>query len=469
MKTLHTFSILLVSATLASASSLSVYQNKSIYTFSPTDGFIGLTKGVSAKCKGESVPLESREKCPKSIRICSLYNEMKGLSAKTHANSINMRLLESLISLPKPTSVDADKIIASARNIAKEETRLTLEKEALSRETEKLERRFAKEARSTLPLGTEVACPAELEVTLPYGYVTFDTEYEAMIDPGQDITVIQKLSILNKSGVDISASDATFHNRSSETYLNPVHFHPWIVSEAKPFMPQKRMKRKMAMSVNDESLSGNVASAPVSATYDESREYTVHNLMLPSTGEAIHVKVSTWKVPVRCQNELYPYRNTQVFEVCRFKPKYQIERNRWRVVTPQKVINEKAVGEYEKGEYALYTRQIEDIKVTRKKIVNKERQTGIFGGTARKKDGFVLTLVNKSNKEYKIAITERIPTSTTDKIKVKLLSVKSVTPIQHQLFKNGELKIDTVLAPHETRNIEVVFEISYDKDLKIDY
>ena len=56
------------------------------------------------------------------------------------------------------------------------------------------------------------------------------------------------------------------------------------------------------------------------------------------------------------------------------------------------MINENAVGEYRDGKYDLYTKVEEDIKIVRKPIVNKERETGIFGGTARKKDGFTLTL-----------------------------------------------------------------------------
>ena len=472
MRYTKALSLLLLGTTLGCASSLSVYQNKARYTFSPKEGFIGLTKGVSGKCSGESVPLQTRDVCPKSEHICTLYMQMRSLGSKTHANTINMRILESLISLPKPTSVDAEVMISAARAIAKEETRLTLEKEKLAQETKRLKKHFAKEARATQPLWLEEPCKKSFELTLPYGYISFDTEYEATLLSDDEVEVTQKLSVLNRSGVDIHASDASFLYRSSDPHLSPVHFSPWIVSERKVYPVKKRVRSVAAEALMQNDMGGDiapVAPAPTKAHYERSREYTVKNLTLPSTGEPKLIPVMTWKASVTCQNELYAYRNPRVFEVCSFTPKFQIERDRWKVKEGKEIINERAVGEYDGRSYKLYTRQIEDIRVIRKKIVQKERQTGIFGGTARKKDGFTLTLINKSNKAHKLTITERIPTSTTEKIKVKLLSVGGTKTVDYHLLKEGELKINALLAPHETQTIEVRFEISYDKDLKIGY
>jgi hypothetical protein len=472
MRYTKALSLLLLGTTLVCASSLSVYQNKAYYTFSPEEGFIGLTKGVSGKCRGESVLLQTRDACPDSERICGLYTQMGSLSSRTHANGINMRILESLITLPKPASVDAKAMIEAARAIAKEETRLTIEKEKLAQETKRLKKRFAKEARATQPLWLVKPCKKAFELTLPYGYLSFDTEYEATLLPGDEVEVTQKLSVINRSGVDIDAEHASFHYRSSDPHLSPVHFSPWIVSERKVYPVKKRMLSMAAEAVMQNDMGGDIAPAapaPAQARYERSREYTVSNLTLPSTGEPKLIPVMTWKVPVSCRNELYAYRNPRVFEVCSFTPKFQIEHNRWKVGKGEDIINEKAVGEYDGTSYKLYTRQIEDIGVVRKKIVQKERETGIFGGTARKKDGFTLTLTNRSDKEQKLTVTERIPTSTTEKIKVKLLSVHGTKAVDYHLLKEGKLTMNITLAPKETQKIEVLFEISYDKDLKIGY
>jgi hypothetical protein len=117
----------------------------------------------------------------------------------------------------------------------------------------------------------------------------------------------------------------------------------------------------------------------------------------------------------------------------------------------------------------LYTQIEEDIKIVRTPIVKKERETGIFGGTARKKDGFILVLTNKSNKVKKLTLTERIPTSTTSEITAKLLSINSAKKIDYKMLKEGKIEMDIMLNANEIKKIEVLFEISYDKDLKVNY
>ena len=150
-------------------------------------------------------------------------------------------------------------------------------------------------------------------------------------------------------------------------------------------------------------------------------------------------------------------------------PKQQIESHKWKIKADTKIVNDNAVGEYYEGKYDLYTQIDEDLKVRRRPVVNKERESGIFGGTVRKKDGFVLYLSNKSDKEKNFKVIERIPTSTTDEIKVKLLAVKSDKKVEYKKLKEGKIEMQIKLAAKESKKIEVLFEISYDKDLKVRY
>jgi hypothetical protein len=205
------------------------------------------------------------------------------------------------------------------------------------------------------------------------------------------------------------------------------------------------------------------------ASYVDAREYKIDALDLPSVGMPVDVPVTSWNAPLVCEIKAYPYRNTSAFNVCSFTPKYQIDSNRWKVRSGDVMLNESAVGLYSKGTYELYTNIDEDIKIERKRIVNKERETGIFGGTARKKDGFVLTLTNKSDKEKTLRLIERIPTSTSDEIEVKLLEISSNEKIDYKMLKEGKIEMEITLKPKESKKIEVLFEISYDKDLKIRY
>jgi hypothetical protein len=211
-----------------------------------------------------------------------------------------------------------------------------------------------------------------------------------------------------------------------------------------------------------------VKSAPV-AKYIDAREYQINNLDLPSTGVPVNVQVTSWTTAVECGIQAYPYAHTGAFQVCSFKPEQQIDSNVWKVKEGSVTLNEKARGVYRGGSYKLYTKKDEDIKILRKLIVQKERETGIFGGTARKKDGFVLILTNKSSKSKTLTLIDRMPTSTTDEIKVKLLEIRSDKKVDYRILKDGKIELNVSLAPKERKKIEILFEISYDKEIKVDY
>jgi hypothetical protein len=387
----------------------------------------------------------------------------------------NSNVLEKLISLPQTTTIDANTWIEAAKRLGEERARLLTLEGSLSKEARILQRKFKKQAPSKHALQTMQTCNKEIELTIPQGYVSFSTHYEADIKDEKDVTVTQYLSVTNRSGIDIQADEALFFYRSAHQYVHPIHFRPWIVSKYEPIIqkPSKsaRMKRKsmdMAM-IAEEMMTPPVAmSAPV-ASYEDAREYKIDDLSLPSTGVPVDVKVLTWKTAFFCDVRTYPYENTRAFHVCSFEPKYQVDSNRWKVRSSDEMINENAVGEYREKRYDLYTKVEEEINIERKRIVNKERETGIFGGTLRKKDGFKLTLINKSDKAKNITVIERIPTSTTEEIKSKLLSINSKQKINYKMLKDGQIEMKLTLAPHETIKIEVLFEISHDKDLEVDY
>jgi len=468
-------STLLLSGGVTYASSLAVYQDNTFYTYTPTSSFIGFTKNVSAKCEGSSVGVVPMMACPEDARLCQSFHRLNRVKQDLRINQSNAKVLEKFISLPQPTTIDAEAWISSAQLLAREEAKLEEEKENLTQEVKQEAQRFRREAPSIVAQKTENLCQKELALKLPYGYVSFNTSYEANIKESE-ITVTQNLAITNRSGIDIQADTAIFYYRSANQYVHPVHFSPWIVSKYVP-RPQKVYKKarnnaapmmEYSSMVADSEMAGDIMPAPV-VSYEDAREYKITNLSLPSTGVALDVQVLSWKSTLACDVKAYPYINTKAFHVCSFRPQYQIDANRWKILSGTEVVNENAVGEYRDGKYQLYTKVEEDIKILRRAIVKKERTTGIFGGTARKKDGFTLTLTNKSDKVKTLTVVERIPTSTTTEIKSKLLSIKSEKKVDYKMLKEGEIEMHITLAAHETKKIDVLFEISYDKDLKVRY
>ncbi len=465
---------LLLSGGLSYASSLAVYQDKTFYTYVPSTQFIGLTQHVSGKCEGNTVNIDSMLDCPPEQRLCKEVDRLDALVRQQQVIVNNGALLEKFVSLPQPQSINALEWIDAAKLLAEEKASVFVRQEKLQQKRKVLEARLKKQTPTKQALQTMDVCQGDLELTIPYGYVTFSTSYEANINE-KEVNVTQKLSIVNRSGIDIEADEAMFYYRAANPYVRPVHFSPWVVSK---YVPRtKRMYKKASVNavpmmeasmVADSAMAGDIAPAPV-VSYEDAREYKVTHLKLPSTGVALDVDVLQWKAALTCELRAYPYMQTKAFEMCSFSPKYQIDSNTWKIKSGNEVINEHATGEYREGKYSLYTKIDEDIQIIRKPMVKKERETGIFGGTVRKKDGFGLTVTNKSNKTKTLTLIERMPTSTTTEIKSKLLSVKSKTKVDYKVLKNGEIEMHMTLDENESRNIDVVFELSYDKDIKVRY
>lgn len=477
MKIYKTLSTILLTGGLSYASSLSVYQDKTFYNTTPQNDFIGFSRGLKATCEGTTIPLSGMTVCPEESRLCKELTSLKHTEEKVEAVVANTKVLGQLVSLPQPTTFDAAAWIESAKLIGKEQARLLTEERVLKEESVLKQRNFQKQAPAKQALQMTKSCKKEVELTIPYGYISFSTTYEANIIDEKEVTVTQYLVITNRSGIDIEADTAMFYYRSANQYVRPTHFDPWIVSKYVPLPTsvrkskkamRKEMRLNMAMMDEEKVAMPQMAAAPV-ASYEDAREYKIENLTLPSTGVALDVQVLKWRSALSCEVRAYPYVSRQAFHVCSFIPKYQIDNNRWKVKSADEVINENAAGEYRDERYKLYTKVEEDIKIQRKPIVKRERETGIFGGTERKKDGFTLTLTNKSDKEKTLMLIERIPTSATEEIKVKLLSIKSDKKVNYKMLKDGQIEMKLALAPHENKKIEVLFEIAYDKDLKVKY
>jgi hypothetical protein len=464
--------VLLCAGSLTYAATLDVYQDKSFYHYHPSHTFVGFAKGIQAQCADKRVRLERTLSCPDDQRLCQLSKERKDVEEKVMAVRFDRQALEALISLPQPTVYDAKAAIAAAREIGKEQAQLERQEKRYATYLDLLKQKFSRQASSDIPLALSRKCEEELTLTIPGGLITFDTNYEGEIRDNKEIRVTQSLSVSNRSGIDIEAKRASFHYSRARSYVNPLHFAPWIVSKYVP-VPKRVYKKSMMraapieMAMDAEAMVASPAANAVS--YEDAREYRVTGLTLPSTGEPLDLQLLQWKAPLHCQLRAYPYLSTQAIEVCTFKPKYQIEKNRWKIKEGGKMINENAIGEYKNGVYELYLRSDPDIQIRRHPIVKKERETGIFGGTMRKKDGFVLEVTNKSDKSKRLKIVERIPTSTTDEIKVKLLDVKSDTKVAYRLGKEGKIEITLDLKAHAHKKIKILFELSYDKDVKVNY
>jgi len=256
----RTLNLLLLTGSMAHASSLSVYQDQANYNYAAKSSFIGLTKGVKAKCDGNTVGVHVIPSCPNDKRLCKELISLKKTEQKLNSIKSNSKVLEQLISLPQPTSFDANAWIKSAKLVGEEQAKLFDETNKATEELKLKQVAFHKQAPSKQTLISNEICTNEMEFTLPYGYVSFSTAYEADMQNEKEIKVTQYLSIVNRSGIDIKADKAMFYYRSANQYIRPVHFDPdkQIKKRREPYCRSKEVNL-MLLRVYDSSFSASLA------------------------------------------------------------------------------------------------------------------------------------------------------------------------------------------------------------------
>ncbi|HSR74599.1 MAG TPA: DUF4139 domain-containing protein, partial [Sulfurovum sp.] len=418
---------------------------------------------------GNPMALVQKTECPENERLCKAYNGIIDDTLRLNELTANIKTLEQILSMHKINTLDASSILRVAREVSKEKAALDMQAKLAQMQLELQETGLKKQTDAMLPLFYGKQCESPVKLVFGYGMIGFEGYYEADISNKDKIKVTQYLSVSNHSGIDIKADEATFFYRQASQDIRPVHFSPWIVSEYQPPIPDPRKAMAALKASNAEDIiepSVTMAMPEVSKVYyNDAREYGINGLTLPSTGIPVNVPVVSWSVPMTCDLQLHAYINTDVYEVCTFVPDKQIESNDWKIKKGDETLNSNAKGEYADQKYVLYTKIDPDIHVIRKPIVQKEGDTGFFGSPVRKKDGYILELVNKSDKVKKIQVTERIPTSTTEKIEVKLLSVNT----EYKMLKDGRINMEMTLGSKESKKVEVIFEVSYDKEMQIRY
>ena len=461
--------------TFSAASVLDIYQDGAKYRMIPTGNYLGFSKGVTAVCEGQDISLTYLGECSQNDRLCKLQNGLKTLVLAYDTSRYESETLEKLLSLSKPTQVDAPKWIEAASKIGKQKAELEDKKKQLAQNLQDRKAAFSKQAPSPKPLFLQKKCVGELELGIPAGSISARLLYEADTSDPASIAVKQYIAFSNQSGIDITAKEANVYAKSYRIYLRPQQFRPWIaqIRQERKHLKKTRAMRTLSYAEAPMMDEGGAAApvAPVANVGDVIqmgyKNYHVSGIELPSTGEEIKVKIADYKAAVSCELVSYPYRGAQVYKACSFSPKSPIESHRWRIQKNKRLVSDQAYGVYRDGKYLLNVDVEEEVLIRRNPVVKRDKSSGIFGGSIRKKDGFELALTNLSSQTKMVKIIERIPTSTTDKIKVKLLRVEGAN--SHTLLPDGRLEIKVMLSPKANQRIKVLFELSYDKDTKVSY
>jgi hypothetical protein len=451
-------------------SSLDIYNDTVIYRFVPTGRYLGFISPYSkAVCGASTIDLIPSDECPKSDKLCRKMEKIEELDSRISGVESSIGYLDKLIDRSRLSQAGSQKWIELALKGGEKRAELMREKRELARKRDIEKRLFSAGTSSKRPYALARECHGELELRLPPASISVRLENEIDITDRKKLKISKYLLLENDSGIDFSVSDANIRAQNSHIGLEPIRFVPKVV---RPVEPPKR--GRMVKKLSKLSTPELIADAPSPSVSVESlrrvgyRSFTIGKLDLPSDGERVRVKIGDEEVTAYCRDICFSYRwPATVYEACTFRPASTVDEHEWIVKENGKILSDRARGLYEKGHYLLYVDIDDEVVVKRKKAIDKSRSVGIFGSDIRRRDGFSIEVLNTSSKGRRVELVERIPRSASDRIEVRIVDISGAD--RDSLSKDGRLTLTLELKPHEKRDIEVSYELEYDKNIKITY
>ncbi len=446
-----------------SASSLNIYSDRSFYTYEPKDTFIGFNTQISAKDSTQTLELVHKHSCESESLSCKEHTKIQDLHVKLNQLTREQSILENIVSQYQPKVViNAQEAIKTANKIASHMAKLQIETAKTENEIKSASTKFSKYALSNEAIYFSKKPESKVTLSINSG-LYFKSEYVLNIDKS---TLEHNILLTNRSGIDIKADEARLFAKISGRIQAPIQFYP-----RKIHMQLPRAKR--ALDADVQMMAMQSAPAPVMArksnalhvSKTQTRSYHIKNLSLPSDGTQKKIPVDTQNLSLNKTLTWHPYSSNYVYQNVSFTPKQTIESQSWKVLHNRELIQNAPIRRIGK-KITLNVAIDYDIETKREKINEFSKDKGIFSSDRLKKEGFKLTLTNRSKVDKKVQITERIPLSTQEEIEVSL--EKLHLPYNYNT-KTGKLTMTADIKAGKTLNIDVIYVIRYPKETEIYY
>ncbi len=441
----------------AFASDFYLYRDKAEYRTGSTGGVLGYSETLKAYC-GESEILTAPSNAPvKGTWLGAIDGEITKNESAYESAEKRKQVAEFMLGSLGEVSYDklADgKIRKYVTGLFEEISKAEADMKKANEGIEILKALFAKGTDGRYAVRADSSC-ADLRLVLDK--ITADYENVLRIN-GNSAKTELVLKAVNRSGVDIDASNAYLLPSYLNAPINIPQFDSWYVRPFEPVVLSRTMKTSAAPLMTE---AADFDASEV--TREAPSQFRVTNFKLASSGQETRFVLDSADVDTESRLAVYPFRSPVVYRETVFTPRSEVYGNKWRVIKDRENFDN-VYSTVENGKIRLAAGTDKDISVKRSDLPLTRESDGFFGTKKRMKRGYTIEVSNLSGVSKKLSITDRVPVAADDRISIEntVVNGKKLSP-----SKDGKLEIITEIAAGGTVKYEVTFELVADKDMDV--
>jgi len=461
------FKTLYVSLALSSllSASINVYQDKAQLQYKPTNTFIGFNSSIKATDNNGALKIEKGNCSFDDSHYCSSIKEINDLQLKNQTMQKEKNTLLEILKKYEPKDSEATKVLAYVKALHDKSSAL---EKRIAHNNYLIQKNRKKNVLNTYTPHLFTSLPKS-EVALSFNGISFTSHYSLNIDTKK---LEQRLHVINRSGIDIKETDATFFDSRLVGIERNEKFRSKLIYINQPLIEKTSFRsQKVATTSADISY---MAAAPIQIAQKEStRVYKINPFSLASNGIKKEYLVASEPVKIKT-NLIWNAWQNRVYESAKVTLSSALENQKLDLTYKNKKIENVNIRKDGTHIY-LNIAQEYDIEVSREKIPKFTQDRGLFNSDEETQSGFRLQVSNLAKKAKKLEIIEKIPLSTDKKIEVSLKNVWVVNKDKREKStfsydkKIGKLSLHVTLQPQETLMYEYEFSIKHPKEMHIRY